>query len=133
MNRFLMGVCAFALAVALPAPAKAGGFGESFAGGLVGGAVGGIIGNAISQPRYRAPPIYRYGYQPPPPPVYVQPAPVYVTPNWCGATMDSYGNYCNVYACAKKCNGYQSGYNSFRLSDCSYNPGGGYGRRRCTK
>ena len=127
MKRVLLGVCAFAaawaLAIAAPAPAKAGGFGESFAGGLVGGAAGSIIGNAISQPRYRPAPTYRYGYQPPPPPPTY-----YAGPGWCGATVDNYGNYCNVAACARACGGR---YNSFRLSDCSFNPGRGYPRQRC--
>ena len=124
-----MGVCAFAaawaLAVAMPAPAKAGGFGESFAGGLVGGTVGGFIGGRLANP---PPPRVEYRYRPAP--VY-QPAPVYAAPNWCSLTTDAYGNYCNVYACAKVCNGGQSGYNSFSRQNCDYQPYGGP-RRRCT-
>jgi hypothetical protein len=132
MKRILVGVCAlaagFVMATAAPTPAKAGGFGSSFGGAALGGFVGSAVGNALTQPRYR------YGYvPPPPPPVVVYPQqPIYAGPGWCGATQDSYGNYCNVYACAKACNGGQSGFKSFRLSDCSYNPGGGYGRLRCT-
>jgi len=131
MKRILSGACALALVLAAAVttaatPASAGGFGSTFLGTFAGTAAA----NIITRPRVE----YRYGYQQPPviyqqsPPVVYQQGPVYAYPGWCGASQDSYGNYCNVSACAAACGG---SFKSFRLNDCSYIRRSGWPRERC--
>lgn len=92
MKKILAGLSALVVVTALAtAPAKANNSEEVIIG-VLGGALGGLIlGEALSGPRYYAPPPVYYAPPPPvyyapppvyyaPQPIYVQPAPVYVPP-----------------------------------------------------
>ncbi len=75
-------------------PAQAGNT-DAIVAGALGFGVGTLFGNATARPRYYPGPVY---VAPPPPPVYVQPAPVYYelepwTPDWyayCGSKYRSF-------------------------------------------